>query len=155
MISSWSRGSRVEWVVVVQWVSLLLTKGRGEAGWMPPHSGSQKAKNTLCQEGQIYKNLFWMTSRASSSAFLHIYPIMLTSSYSRPHNRRIMSQLLGREVTNSAFSWPQTTLKQLEEWHVIVSCDQWETWDFSSSSYTTLTGHLALDTTVRVWMAEG
>ena len=32
--------------------------------------------------------------------------------------------LLGREVTNGAFPWPQTALKQLEEWHVIVSCDQ-------------------------------
>ena len=29
--------------------------------------------------------------------------------------------LLGREVTNGAFPWPQTVLKQLEEWHVIVS----------------------------------
>ena len=32
--------------------------------------------------------------------------------------------LLGREVTNGAFPWPQTILKQLEEWHVIVFCDQ-------------------------------
>ena len=35
-----------------------------------------------------------------------------------------MYQLLGREVTNGAFPWSQTILKQLEEWHVIVSCDQ-------------------------------
>ena len=35
-----------------------------------------------------------------------------------------MSQLLGREVTTGAFPWPQTILKQLEEWHVIVSRDQ-------------------------------
>ena len=28
------------------------------------------------------------------------------------------------EVTNGAFPWPQTILKQLEEWQVIVSCDQ-------------------------------
>ena len=34
------------------------------------------------------------------------------------------AQLLGREVTNGVFPWPQTILKQLEEWHVIVSCDQ-------------------------------
>ena len=26
--------------------------------------------------------------------------------------------------TNGAFPWPQTILKQLEEWHVFVSCDQ-------------------------------
>ena len=26
--------------------------------------------------------------------------------------------------TNGAFPWPQTTLKQLKEWHFIVSCDQ-------------------------------
>ena len=32
--------------------------------------------------------------------------------------------LLGREVTNGAFPWLQTILKQLEEWHVIVFCDQ-------------------------------
>ena len=31
---------------------------------------------------------------------------------------------IGREVTNCVFPWPQTILKQLEEWHVIVSCDQ-------------------------------
>ena len=36
-----------------------------------------------------------------------------------------MYQLVGREVTNGAFPWPQTILlKQLEEWHVIASCDQ-------------------------------
>ena len=29
-----------------------------------------------------------------------------------------------REVTNGAFPWPQTILKQWEELHVIVSCDQ-------------------------------
>ena len=29
-----------------------------------------------------------------------------------------------RKVTNGAFPWPQTILKQLEEWHVIVSRDQ-------------------------------
>jgi len=28
------------------------------------------------------------------------------------------------EVTNGTFPWPQTILKQLKEWHVIVSCDQ-------------------------------
>ena len=33
-------------------------------------------------------------------------------------------QLFGNEVTNGAFPWPQTILKQLKEWNVIVSCDQ-------------------------------
>ena len=28
------------------------------------------------------------------------------------------------DVTDGSFPWPQTILKQLEEWHVIVSCDQ-------------------------------
>ena len=35
-----------------------------------------------------------------------------------------LSKLGRREVTNGPFPWPQTILKQLEEWHVIVSCDQ-------------------------------
>ena len=38
--------------------------------------------------------------------------------------RGVMQQLLGREVTNGAFPWPQTILKQLEERQVIVSRDQ-------------------------------
>ena len=38
--------------------------------------------------------------------------------------KRVLWQLLGREVTNGVFPWPQTILKQLEEWHVIVSCNQ-------------------------------
>ena len=38
--------------------------------------------------------------------------------------KRVLYQLLGREVTNGVFPWPQTLLKQLEEWHVIVSCNQ-------------------------------
>ena len=38
--------------------------------------------------------------------------------------RGVMQQLLGREVTNGAFPWLQTILKQLEEWQVIVSRDQ-------------------------------
>ena len=37
-----------------------------------------------------------------------------------------MLRLLGREVNNGAFPWLQTILKQLEEWHVFVSCDQLE-----------------------------
>ena len=40
------------------------------------------------------------------------------------HEISVGNTLLGREVTNGAFPWPQTVLKQLEEWHVIVSCDQ-------------------------------
>ena len=35
-----------------------------------------------------------------------------------------MWQLLGREVTNGMFPWPQTIITQLKEWHVIVSCNQ-------------------------------
>ena len=48
-----------------------------------------------------------------------------SSDFSSSQNlSRVMSQLLGREVTDGAFPWPQTILKQLEEWHVNVSLDQ-------------------------------
>ena len=43
-------------------------------------------------------------------------------SYTRRHrNHNIFwwfLELFGREVTSGAFPWPQTILKQLEEWHV-------------------------------------
>ena len=48
-----------------------------------------------------------------------------SSDFSSSQNlSRVMSQLLGREVTDGAFPWPQTILKQLEEWHVNVFLDQ-------------------------------
>ena len=74
------------WLLYSGFHSYLLKGGVRGGGYHP----TREAKNTLRQEGQIYKSLFWMTSLASSSASLHIYPIMLTSSYSRPHNRRVM-----------------------------------------------------------------
>ena len=36
----------------------------------------------------------------------------------------LLYKLGRREVTDGAFPWPKTILKQLKEWHVIVSCNQ-------------------------------
>ena len=51
---------------------------------------------------------------------IYWYPTQWRNRFQKPP----FSSIHRREVTNGAFPWPQAILKQLEEWHVIVSCDQ-------------------------------